>query len=63
LIFSGDGGPAGGTNYLMTATNLALPIAQWTSIATNPFDDSGQFAITNTLPSVAPRQFFRLRLQ
>jgi pectate lyase len=63
LIFAGAGGPAGGTNYLVTVTNFALPTAQWRRIATNKFDASGNYAISNALPSAVPQQFYRVRLQ
>jgi len=30
LVFAGSDGYAGGTNYLVASTDLALPIALWT---------------------------------
>jgi hypothetical protein len=63
LIFTGVGGPAGGTNYLVATTNLAIPAAQWTRLATNKFDASGNYAITNALPANLPQRFYRVSLQ
>ena len=63
LIFAGGGGPAGGTNYLVATTNLALPLVQWSRTATNKFDGSGNYAITNALPAAVPQQFYRVSLQ
>lgn len=62
LIFAGGGGPAGGTNYLVATTNLALPLAQWSRTATNKFDLSGNYAITNTIPAGVPARFYRISL-
>jgi pectate lyase len=63
LLFGGNGGPAGGTNYLVASTNLALPLAQWTRTATNSFDASGNYSITNALPTAVTQRFYRIRLQ
>ena len=55
-------GWANQTNYLNVATNLALPPAQWTTIATNESDLSGNCAFTNPVsPGVAWR-FYRISL-
>lgn len=62
LVFTGNRGPAGGTNYLVATTNLSLPMAQWARVATNKFDQSGQVIFTNApAPGVAQR-FHRLAL-
>ena len=44
-----------------TRTNLALPLNQWTPIATNVLPASGYFTIPATRST--PRQFYRLQLQ
>lgn len=62
LIFTGNNGPAGGTNYLVAATNPALPMAQWTQVATGKFSLAGGYVITNALPTGLPQQFYRLSL-
>ncbi|HEY5911811.1 MAG TPA: autotransporter-associated beta strand repeat-containing protein [Verrucomicrobiae bacterium] len=61
VIIRGDGGPAGGTYYVLSSTNLALPAA-WVPVATNLFDDSGAFAWTNAIETTSPQRFFRLQL-
>jgi Protein of unknown function (DUF1565) len=63
LIFTGGGGPAGGTNYLIATTNLTMPVAQWSRVATNKFDASGNYVITNALPANLPQRFYRVSLQ
>jgi hypothetical protein len=62
LVFAGGGGPAGGTNYLVSATDLSLPLAQWSRTATNKFDLSGNYAITNAIAAGVPVQFYRISL-
>jgi len=62
LILASSGGPAGGTNYLVATTNLALPPAQWLRVATNKFDLSGGVAFTNAIAPGLPREFYRVGL-
>jgi hypothetical protein len=61
LILGGTNGPQGGTYYVLTTTNLGLPIAQWTVLSTNNFDGSGNFSFTNPV-SAALQQYFLLRV-
>ena len=62
LVFSGTGGTPGATYYVVTATNLAAPAANWTRILTNQFDTGGNFAVTNP-PATNVQSFYRLQLQ
>ena len=62
LVTHGTGGKTNAAYYLLTTTNLALPIPQWTRIATNHFDASGNFAFTNSLGQNAPDVFYLLQL-
>ena len=62
LIFSGSGGPAGGTNYLVATTNIALPVAQWPRVATNKFDLAGNYGITNAISAASAQQLYRVSL-
>ena len=61
-VVSGAGGIANGTFYLLTSTNIALPLNQWMPVATNQFDALGNFIFTNSVPTNFPQQFFRLQL-
>lgn len=61
LVFTASGW-ANRTNYLIAATDLALALSQWTCIATNKSDLSGNCAFTNAIPAGAPQQFYRLKL-
>ena len=57
LIFTGNGGTMSGAYYVLTATNLIGP---WSSIATNFYDSSGGFNVTNPIAPGMQRQFYRL---
>ena len=61
LIVSGTGGTTNGTYYVLTTTNLTLPIIQWTPISTNLFDGSGNFIFTNPITADPPQLFFLLQ--
>ena len=63
LVFIGSNGVPGATYFLVASTNLALPLAQWQSIASNVFDSHGEFNITNSLAPAFSQQFFRIRTQ
>jgi rhamnogalacturonan endolyase len=58
LVIHGTNGTPGAVYYAMTTTDLALPLAQWTPIATNAFDTGGNFGLTNIFNANAPQQFF-----
>jgi hypothetical protein len=62
VTFLGTNGPPRAIYYVLSTTNLALPMAQWTSIATDIFDSVGAFQFTNTVSPLSPKQFFRLKL-
>ena len=63
LIFASGGGPAGGTNYLVTTTNILQADSQWICVATNKFDLTGNDLITNPPTAGVPQKFYQLRLQ
>jgi hypothetical protein len=62
LVISGSGGTTNGTFYVLVSTNLALPLNQWTPVATNLFDGSGNFIFTNTPGPNARQAFYLLQL-
>ena len=63
LVMSGSGGVGNWPYYLLSSTNIALPVAQWTPIATNQFDASGNFVLTNAVSTSSPRMFYQIQLQ
>lgn len=58
LIFSGTGGTANASYAVLTATNLAAP--NWIPIATNSFDGTGAFSVTNAIFTGTPQLFYRI---
>ena len=61
LIFSGTGGTASGSYLVLTTTNLTTPQTNWAALATNSFDSSGNFSVTNAVSGSTPRRFYRLK--
>jgi len=53
-------GPVGQSWRLFTATNLALPWAQWILETSNTFPGNGQFNYTSPIPPNALQQFYRM---
>lgn len=62
LVTVRSGGPTNVSYYVLTTTNLALPAANWTRLATNQFDNSGGFKLTNAVLAGMPQTFYRLQL-
>jgi hypothetical protein len=63
LIFSGSSGTAGGTYEVLMGTNLTTPIANWTPIASNLYDASGNFQVTNAMSPGVNQRFYTLQPQ
>jgi T5SS/PEP-CTERM-associated repeat protein len=61
VVFSGAGGPPNASYAVLAATNVALPLNNWISIATNQCDPIGGFSFTNAIVPGIPQRFFRLR--
>jgi hypothetical protein len=61
LIIRSVGGPAGSNYVLLTTTNIALPLTNWSPIRTNQFGPYGEFSVTNVFNAGIPQQFFRAR--
>ena len=75
LVLGGSGGPPNGvgsgnngsTNgtyyyYVLSSTNVAQPLPQWSPLATNPFAAGGNFSFTNLINSNLTQQFFILQV-
>jgi hypothetical protein len=65
LALTGINGLATGVYHLLASTNLALPLSQWQSVATNALTTNGNFAITatNAVKPKSTAQFYVLQLQ
>jgi autotransporter-associated beta strand protein len=61
LMFGGTNQGAG-TYYVLTSTNVALPLTNWTAIATNVLNGSGTFTLTatNVVNPNAAQEFYIL---
>ena len=62
FIFSGTNGTANADYHVLASTDVTLPVAQWTEIASDVFDINGNFAITNPVSPSLPQQFYRIRV-
>jgi hypothetical protein len=61
FVLAGSGGDTNGAYALLTSTNLALPLTNWTAAATNNFDGNGGFNLTNSMNSAGKQQFYALQ--
>jgi autotransporter-associated beta strand protein len=61
FVFSGTGGAANGTYYVLTSTNVASPVNEWMPVSTNTFDASGAFNFTTAISAGGPQQFYILQ--
>jgi autotransporter-associated beta strand protein len=62
LLLAATGGTPGALFHLLTSTNLAPPLTNWTAVATNTLDGDGGFTFTNARDLAVPQQFYRLRV-
>jgi hypothetical protein len=60
LVLRGAGGPPAGSYAILTTTNVALPMNQWTPFETNQFDALGTLRLTNGFSRSVPQEYFRL---
>ncbi|HEX3720011.1 MAG TPA: leucine-rich repeat protein [Verrucomicrobiae bacterium] len=65
LTLNASNGLPPGTYYVLSSTNVALPLTQWTPISTNVLSASGNTAITvtNAVSGSASQQFYILQTQ
>jgi autotransporter-associated beta strand protein len=61
LTLGGAGGAAGYGFSILAATNLTVPITNWSLFATGYCDSQGNFTVTNGLPGNA-RMFYLIRI-
>ncbi|MGO8698930.1 MAG: choice-of-anchor tandem repeat GloVer-containing protein [Limisphaerales bacterium] len=65
LVLRGINGQSGQTYYVLSSTNLALPVSQWQRVATNNLGGHWAFTITatNAVNPTAAEQFYLLESQ
>jgi hypothetical protein len=49
LIISGTNGTSGLPYYVLSSSNLALPLTNWTVVSTNVFGTGSSFSVTNAV--------------
>jgi hypothetical protein len=62
LVMSAQNGPAGATFYILSTTNLELPLSNWAPIYTNVFDASGAFNVQQAVDPGTPKRFFMIQV-
>jgi autotransporter-associated beta strand protein len=64
VTLSGTNNGSASTHYVvLSSTNVALPLNQWTPVMTNPFNPDGSFSWTYTIVPAETSRFYRLQLQ
>lgn len=64
LVIKGTNNNVPNTAYhyeVLTTTNIATPLSNWTPVATNPFNADGTFEYTNPIVPGTPRQFIDVK--
>lgn len=58
-------GAGGGTYFILSSTDLALPLEQWQVVVTNQLEANGGFSLTltNVVRPEVPQRFFSVRTQ
>jgi len=62
LLIAGTSGAVSGVYYVLASTDLALPLAQWSCVATNVTDASGNFNVALPVDANDDRRFYILQL-
>ncbi len=62
FILTGTGGLATSNYYVLTSTNLVLPLPGWARLVTNLFGSGGSFAFTNGVSSGNPQTFYQIQI-
>ncbi len=63
ITLHGVNGTPNGPASVLSTTNLALPLAQWTTVATGSFDTGGNYSPTITVNPAAPQAYYILQAQ
>ena len=61
LVLAGTNGTPGMPFQVMSTTNVALPVAEWTMETSGLFGVDGRFSITNTVTPDVPQKFYLLQ--
>ncbi|MBA4146547.1 MAG: immunoglobulin domain-containing protein [Verrucomicrobia bacterium] len=58
IILSGTNGVPGGSFLVLSSHDVNLPFAEWSVVATNFFDENGDFAFTNSVSPSDAKKFY-----
>jgi hypothetical protein len=61
LVLAGTNGIVGTPYYLLTTTNIALPLTNWAPVVTNVFGPGGSFSNNLPVDPTADARFYRLQ--
>ena len=62
IFLSGTNGIPNAPFYIVTSTNLSLPLANWARLATNQFGADGGFSFANAISQTNFQQFYLLQI-
>jgi autotransporter-associated beta strand protein len=62
FVFSGSGGSPNATYHVISSTNIALPLINWTPVLTNTFDANGNFNVSILVDPNTKQRFFLLEV-
>ena len=62
FIWSGTGGAPGCSYQVLSSTNVAAPLTQWTAVQAGVFGAGGSFNITNTIAPGVPANFYIIQV-
>jgi hypothetical protein len=62
VVLAGTNGFPTNNYYVLTSTNLAVPLTNWARLTTNLFDVAGNFIFTNAIDRAVPEQFYLLQV-
>ncbi len=60
LVLSATNGIPGGPLSILSSTNIALPLSDWSVVITDSFDWEGKYSLTITIDPAEPRRFYLL---
>ena len=63
LTISGTNGLVNALYYVLSSTNVALPLPTWSVIATQRFNSNGAFSYTTGFAPAIPQRFYLLQVQ
>jgi hypothetical protein len=62
IVISGTNGFANAPYYVLTSTDVGLPLSSWTSVATNVFDSNGNFNFITPIAPGVPSRYFAIQV-